>query len=92
MSSAPTPAPLTDDQLVTRIIAVIAQTTHKPIELFQPDSTFEALGIDSLDGIQILFSLEQEFDISIPDEEAKKIRGVADVVAGVRQLLQAKGA
>ena len=92
MSPALSPIPLTDDELVARIIAVIAQTTHKPIEAFQPDSTFEALGIDSLDGIQILFALEQEFDISIPDEQAKQIRAVPDVVAGVRQLLASKGA
>lgn len=92
MSPALSPQSLTDDELVARIIAVIAQTTHKPVEQFQPDSTFEALGIDSLDGIQILFALEQEFDISIPDDEAKKIRAVPDVLAGVKQLLAAKHA
>ena len=43
-----------------------------------PTSTFEELGIDSLDGIQIVFALEMEFDVSIPDDAAKSIRGIAE--------------
>ncbi|MDX2181967.1 MAG: acyl carrier protein [Bryobacteraceae bacterium] len=78
------------EDLTARVIAIVAKTTHKPIEAFAADSSFESLGIDSLDGIQILFALEQEFDISIPDDEAKKIRGIADVVEGVGKLIDAK--
>ena len=48
--------------------------------------------MESLDGIQVLFALEQEFDISISDEAAKEIRGIPDVVAGVQQLIEAKSA
>lgn len=79
------------DDITQRVIEVIAKTIHKPMESIQADSSFESIGMDSLDGIQILFALEQEFDISIPDEEAKKIRGIPDVVAGVTQLIAAKG-
>lgn len=79
------------DDIPERVIGAIAKTIHKPPEEIAPDATFEAIGVDSLDGIQILFALEQEFDVSIPDEEAKKIRSVPDVVAGIRQLLAAKG-
>lgn len=78
------------DELTARIIQVIAKTAHKPAESITADSTFEQIGIDSLDGIQILFALEQEFDISIADDAAKQIRGIPDAVAGVRQLIAAK--
>jgi acyl carrier protein len=80
------------DELTRRVIETIAKTTHKPAESITAESTFEQIGVDSLDGIQILFALEQEFDISIPDEEAKKIRAVPDVVAGVQALIDAKQA
>lgn len=79
------------DDIPERVIGAIAKTIHKTPAEIPEDATFEAIGVDSLDGIQILFALEQEFDISIPDDEAKKIRSVPDVVAGVRQLMAAKG-
>lgn len=76
------------DDLTSRVIQVIAATQHIPAETITPESTFEQLGIDSMDGINILFALENEFDISIPDEAAKEVRGVQDLVAGVARLLE----
>lgn len=78
------------EDITRRVIEVIAKTVHQPVESIGAESSFESIGVDSLDGIQILFALEQEFDISIPDEEAKKIRGVPDVIAGIHALLAAK--
>lgn len=80
------------DDLTARVIEVIAKTSHKPIEGIQPDSTFEAIGLDSLDGMQILFALEEEFNVSIPDEAARKIRAIPDAVEGIRGLLAARAA
>lgn len=76
------------DDLTSRVIAVIAKTQHLPLEKITPESTFEELGIDSLDGINILFALESEFDISIPDEAAKEIRSIRHMVEGVAKLLE----
>jgi acyl carrier protein len=75
-------------ELTERVIRVIAATQHLPPEKITEDSTFEELGIDSMDGINILFALENEFTISIPDEAAREVRGVKDLVAGVERLLQ----
>ena len=69
---------------------VIAETQHLPIEKISIDSSFQDLNIDSLDGMQILFALENEFDINIPDEAAREIRSVREMVDGVRQLVEAK--
>lgn len=82
---------MAEDEISARVVSAIAKTIHRPAESIPPEATFESIGVDSLDGIQILFALEQEFDISIPDEEAKKIRSIPDVIAGVRGLLAAKG-
>lgn len=58
----------------------------------QPDSTFEALNIDSLDRLNILFDLESEFDIEIDDEQAKQVKNIHEMIEGVTLLVQAKHA
>lgn len=80
------------DELIARVIGVIAKTQHIPPESVAIDSTFEELKIDSLDGINLLFALENEFDIDIPDEAAKQIRSVRAMVEGIEQLLGSKPA
>jgi acyl carrier protein len=75
------------DELMQRVIRVIAATQHIPVDSIEPDSTFERLKIDSLDGINILFALEGEFQISIPDDEAKNIRTVRELAEGVEKLI-----
>ena len=75
------------DELMARVIRVIAETQHIPTESIKPDSTFEELKIDSLDGINILFALENEFNISIPDEAAKEVRSIRQLTEGVRKLI-----
>ena len=44
-----------------------------------------------MDGVNIIFALENEFDINVPDEEVKTIRSVRDMVEGVQKLIAAKG-
>lgn len=80
------------DELTQKVIAVIAATQHIPVEKITIDSTFQELNIDSLDGINILFALENEFNINIPDDAAKEIRTIRQMVDGVRQLMESKQA
>ena len=69
---------------------MIATTQRIPLEKVKPDSTFEELGIDSMDSINILFDLESEFDIEIKDEDAKKIQTIREMIDGVTYLVDAK--
>jgi acyl carrier protein len=78
------------DELIARVAQVIAKTQHIPAESVTIDKSFEELNIDSLDGINILFALESEFDVDIPDDAAKKIRSVREMVEGIEQLLAAR--
>jgi acyl carrier protein len=73
-----------------KVIQVIAETQRIPPEQITIESTFEQLKIDSLDGINIIFALENEFGINIPDEGVQNMRSVGETVAGVRRLLQQK--
>jgi acyl carrier protein len=79
-----------DSNLAQRVIEIIAKTQHLDAARITLDSSYEELGIDSLDGVNILFAVENEFDIQIPDEAAKEIRGVRQTVEGVAKLLAAK--
>jgi acyl carrier protein len=80
------------DQLTARVIQVIAKTQHLPAESIAIDKTFADLKIDSLDGMNILFAVESEFDISIPDDQAAAIKSVRDMVEGIQKLVSAKEA
>ena len=75
-------------ELTERVRGIIATAQHLPEEKVTADSTFEELGIDSLDGINILFAVENEFNINIPDDAAQNIRSVRDVVEGIAGLLE----
>ena len=78
------------DELGAHVIRVIAQTQRIPAESISLDSTFEQLKIDSLDGINIVFALENEFQINIPDEGVQNLHSVRETVDGVRKLLAEK--
>ncbi len=92
MTIASTIGPQTDTprDVEERVLKVIALTKRLPRESVTPDSSFESLGIDSLDRLNILFDLESEFDIEINDEDAKRVENIPQMVAGVLALVQAK--
>jgi acyl carrier protein len=55
-------------------------------EVLVPDATLDNLGLDSLDKIQFVFALEDEFNISIPESELK-IQTLQEFVALVERLV-----
>ena len=77
-------------QLSSRVIRVIAQTQRIPAESITPDSSFDELKIDSLDGINIVFALENEFGVEIPDEGVNNMRSVREVTEVIQKLTSSK--
>jgi acyl carrier protein len=60
-----------------QIIKMIADQLQIDEEQVKPDASFmDDLGADSLDTVELIMALEEEFDIEIPDSEAEKIRTV----------------
>ena len=84
--------PESNETIRDRVLRVIATAKRIPLESVRPDSTFESLGIDSLDRLNILFDLESEFDIEIDDEDAKQVAGIPQMVEGIQLILAAKEA
>ena len=57
-------------------------------ERIKPEASFiDDLGADSLDIVELVMAMEEEFDLEIPDEDAEKLRTVSDVT----KYLQGKG-
>ena len=51
-------------------------------------SVIDDLGADSLDVVELVMALEEEFNLEIPDEEAEKIKSVNDIFSHMENALQ----
>jgi acyl carrier protein len=80
------------DDLIQRVLKAIATSKRIPLETVTIDSDFAQLNIDSMDAVEILFALENEFDISIPDDEVRSVRNIRQMCQGVEKLVAAKAA
>jgi acyl carrier protein len=80
------------DELTQRVLKTIATSKRIPIEQVTIESELQQLGIDSMDAVEILFALENEFGISIPDEEVRNVRNIRQMAEGVEKLVAAKAA
>ena len=56
------------------------QLAVEPEKVTAGASFIEDLGADSLDIVELVMTMEEEFDLEIPDEDAEKIKSVGDVV------------
>lgn len=70
-----------------KVIGMIAKKKKIDPALVKPGSTFQELGIDSLDGIDLVFTFEDEFNISIPDHVVQKMKSVGQVIEALREVL-----
>jgi acyl carrier protein len=70
---------------------IIAEQLGVKKEEIKPESSFtDDLGADSLDTVEVVMALEEEFGIEIPDEDAEKITTVGDSVKYIENKLKAK--
>ena len=76
------------EQVIFDIIAKICSIPHERIT---PDATLKDLDVHSLDAVQVLFEIEDHFDISVPERDDRYVAGtLRDLVAGVERLVSAK--
>ena len=69
-----------------RVKKVIVEQLDVSEDEVQPTASFvEDLGADSLDVVELVMGLEEEFDIEIPDEDAEKIARVQDAVSYIEE-------
>ncbi|NIP41757.1 MAG: acyl carrier protein [candidate division Zixibacteria bacterium] len=65
----------------SRVRDIIVEQLGVNPEQVTPEATFvDDLGADSLDTVELVMALEEEFELEIPDEEAEKIASVKDAI------------
>lgn len=71
---------------VEKVRAIISeQLGIDEADITMESSFIEDLGADSLDIVELVMALEEEFDIVIPDEDAEKIRTVGEAVNYIKE-------
>ena len=79
------------DNIKDRVVKIIVdQLSLTPEEVNMDSSFVDDLGADSLDQVELVLALEEEFDISIPDEEAEKITTVTQAINKIESALTEK--
>ena len=73
---------------ITEII--VEQLGVKPEEVIPEASFVDDLGADSLDTVELVMALEEEFGIEIPDEDAEKLTTVGDAIKYIDEKTAAK--
>ena len=73
------------DEILEKVKEVIVEQLGVEDENIKLDTSFiDDLGADSLDIVELIMALEEEFDMQIPDSEAEKISTVNDVVEYIK--------
>lgn len=68
-----------------RVRKIVADHLGKDLDDVKPEaSLMDDLGADSLDGVELLTTLEEEFDTHIEDDDAEQVITVADLIAAVK--------
>ena len=77
---------MSDKPLEQRVIDIIVeQLGVKPEQVVPAAKFIEDLGADSLDTVELVMALEEEFGIEVPDEQAEKLQSVGDVIKYVEE-------
>ena len=82
---------VTREEIEQTLIGLIRKEKDIPEELLTPQTELAAAGIDSLDSLTILFAIEEEFGISIPDDRARGMKTFGDMADLVADLVRDRG-
>lgn len=80
---------MTREEIATKLADIVRKEKNLSDDMLKPDTNLAEAGIDSLDSLTILFGIEEEFKISIPDDRAKAIRTFGDMIDVVEALTTA---
>lgn len=73
---------MSDKSIEERVKDIIVDQLGVSADQVTADAKFvEDLGADSLDTVELVMALEEEFDVEVPDDEAEKLQAVKDVVS-----------
>lgn len=68
-----------------KVVEIVVDKLDIDAKEITPETTFEDLGADSLDIVELVMALEEEFDLEISDDDADKISSIGDAVAYIKE-------
>lgn len=80
-----------DQNLESAVITAIAKQKMLDESSISTASSLESLGISSLDAITIVYEIEEQFDVEVPNEQLESLKTVQDIVDGITNLIKSKG-
>lgn len=75
-------------EIIEKVQEVIAEKLSVETSEVTLDKSFNDLGADSLDTVELLYDFQKEFGVHIPDEDAEKILTVGDAVNYIKEHIQ----
>lgn len=77
---------MSSEAIFEKVKEIIVEQLGVEEDIVKPEASFiDDLGADSLDVVELIMALEEEFDLEIPDAEAEKVATVNDVVEYIAQ-------
>ncbi|MDB4418615.1 acyl carrier protein, partial [Akkermansiaceae bacterium] len=74
------------ENIVEKVTEIIVEQLSVTADQVTPESKMiEDLGADSLDAVELVMAVEEEFGIEVPDEEAEKLISVGDIISHVEK-------
>src|SRR5438270_12860918 len=83
--------PMTRAEIEEKLVAIVRKEKDVPDDKLSLETPLADAGIDSLDALTILFAIEEEFHISIPDDRARSMKTFGDMVDSIEMLLASRG-
>ncbi|MCH1509875.1 MAG: acyl carrier protein [Akkermansiaceae bacterium] len=72
------------ENITEKVTEIIVEQLGVSADQVKPESNLiDDLGADSLDAVELVMAVEEEFGIEVPDEEAEKLRSVGDIISHV---------
>ena len=77
---------MADASIEEKVKNIIVEQLGVGEDQVKPEAKFiEDLGADSLDTVELVMAFEEEFDITVPDEDAEKLTSVGEVIAYIEE-------
>lgn len=80
---------MTRAEIEEKLVAIVRKEKNVPDDKLSPETLLADAGIDSLDALSILFAIEEELHISIPDDRARSMKTFGDIADTIESLLPA---
>jgi acyl carrier protein len=76
------------EEVLSKLKELVMDRLNVEEDQIKPDASFvEDLGADSLDIVELIMGIEEEFEVEIPDEDAEKLTNVGEALAYVKTKL-----